>query len=1483
MKLQHLIILFLVIMLPLALIMSEYTSLQIDTLAKKTKYDTALLGATFDTMAAFELNTRSSETSSVPGEEIRDLEAMISTFTNSLSTSLDITGVSDEYIMSYVPAMVFTLYDGYYIYAINEVSGEKELRPYVYYTKTYTNITTSTNITISYSLDNYVSIYGTYDGNEISAAGYLVVPSDIEISPNFTYVTREEPNRSVKTYVIDPGTEASGAKSWIKYKNIDITPETIYENEPIEETRGVVNNRKENTTDAMMYYYEAKKFTELYNSIVRKLSLNDQRVLEITPGNDPENEEALFLNEKINVMKDSITKNLNAAIYNYDGAVAINYEMPQLNGEDWDKILNDVAIIAFMKNMTIGTTTYNNYVVVNSTTNKKYVSAKSIDFIAYDDLGNSKGYYHNITCDSLIQNIANGDNVIGYPSVDFKRHKYSPEDENAYYYYYKHNEYADYSCEVKAGKRENVATIQGVISGKGLSNDVKEKVLKTYYTSVGRIRYRLVKASSYINMTDKEKNFEVNYNVNGVYDDSGVLIYSGNWPDGASNNRPVMSEYGKIRVNQDEPRITGYKFIGWGTKKTLTVPDIKTGDVLYLEDNKTLDLYAIYSKQYTVTYQYEDGVIDAPSPKIQTKMKDENFIIPKKAPKMENKVFKGWDDPSTPDNVLDYPAGLEYIFSENRDLVLNAEWANETVNITYVANGQAETIPVERNTLIGLINPADIWWYSPTGKIPIGWSKVYNDVTPEFQFGESGEKYLFDRDITLHLVETVITYKITYWPNGGTWLKEGTNTTEPWEESRPHGSPFYEISTRELTRIDGGIGYEFLGWASDPNADIGEYMPGEYLPENENGDKNFYAIWEGPTYRILYDANGGSDAPPDSAPIPKTQVEDERISGIEPKREGHEFVGWSTNKFANEFEVEYYSNDPYTGRTTIKLYAIWRKEKYTIKFMANGEEIVGADKEKKFGEPVYLTLTPQQEPTKEGYEFWGWSEIDDGLLDYLPWQPFNNDSLAVNGIIRLYAVWRSNDENVYSIEYWANGGENPPEGGIIEPGETSIKIPSVAPTRTGYTFLGWSTNQGATEADRRFARNTYCSIDVVKENAGADNVLILYAVWKPNALTLTVDPDGGTWKESTAVQTLTLSAGAEMELEPVSKNGLYSYWQVVEGDATVEVIIEDNKIAKQVIKMGVYNSKIKPVWTGMYYNIYFSKNSTDSSIAGMPDPIRAQYQNNTTLPLNVPTRTSYTFRGWASTSTATTAQYKAKGTYYLNQASDVTLYAVWLANSYTITYNANGGTGAPDPQTKTHGVNLTLSSKAPTKNGYIFDGWATSSTATTAQYQPGGTYTANANATLYAVWKTIEVTGITLNKTTDQWIPNNGSTLTITATVSPSNATNKTVTWTSSNTSVATVSGGIVTAKGAGVTTITATAGGKSASVKVYVYTKPDKNSTHMPSDIKYGDKVILKTEVTSYHKILYSTNSGIVNGYIWISATGENRDRYKTYGFDWT
>jgi uncharacterized repeat protein (TIGR02543 family) len=163
----------------------------------------------------------------------------------------------------------------------------------------------------------------------------------------------------------------------------------------------------------------------------------------------------------------------------------------------------------------------------------------------------------------------------------------------------------------------------------------------------------------------------------------------------------------------------------------------------------------------------------------------------------------------------------------------------------------------------------------------------------------------------------------------------------------------------------------------------------------------------------------------------------------------------------------------------------------------------------------------------------------------------------------------------------------------------------------------------------------------------------------------------------------------------------------------------------------------------------------------------AQWNSSTTtvaVTLPTPTRTGYTFKGWATSASATSG---TTGSY--TPTGNVTLYAIWQANTYTVTYDANGGTGAPAAQTKTHDVALTLSSTKPTRanasagsytvtldpNGgsvsstsltavrttsYSFKNWNTAANGSGTTYASGASYTANAAATLYAQWNSSTTT-----------------------------------------------------------------------------------------------------------------------------------------------
>lgn len=152
-----------------------------------------------------------------------------------------------------------------------------------------------------------------------------------------------------------------------------------------------------------------------------------------------------------------------------------------------------------------------------------------------------------------------------------------------------------------------------------------------------------------------------------------------------------------------------------------------------------------------------------------------------------------------------------------------------------------------------------------------------------------------------------------------------------------------------------------------------------------------------------------------------------------------------------------------------------------------------------------------------------------------------------------------------------------------------------------------------------------------------------------------------------------------------------------------------------------------PAWTS--YKITYNANGG----SGAPSA-QTKWKNQTlTLSSTKPIRTGYSFLGWSTSASATSATYSAGGSYTANAAA--TLYAVWKANTYTVKYDANGGSGAPANQTKTYGVTLTLSSTKPVRTNYNFKGWGTSASATTVVYTSGASYTNNAAVTLYAIWE----------------------------------------------------------------------------------------------------------------------------------------------------
>ena len=425
MNIQTLTVIFIIIIFPIVLVMSAYTQGQIDTIVLQAKYDSKLYAATYDAIKAFQSNTAHNDVSTVSDSLRRDVQASISTFIKTLSMNLGVPGYSQNEMMQYIPAILFTNYDGYYIYAPNSTTAEDGtttykhiLKPYIYYTKEYIK-NDNNRIVINYTLDNYVTVYGYLGGSYIAKSGYLEADNNsgtIEELKEFLAIkttTGEKYSIDSKEYNYVYDNENNKIyydeinNKWFRYRN--------YEKVDVSSTTNSSLGNNTNSNLAGRYYTQASVFTNWYNENVVKTGFSG--LTKIDKNNNPREKTSAFNEEKRNVIVNSIQDNLNTAISSYNansqglGSV-YNFKMPVLTETDWDNVLKNVTMVTFMQGIKIGQKMYNNYAIVNSTINKQYISE---DLILFIDKNDDESYYHRIDCPEL-----NGKEIIGYKNVDYR-------------------------------------------------------------------------------------------------------------------------------------------------------------------------------------------------------------------------------------------------------------------------------------------------------------------------------------------------------------------------------------------------------------------------------------------------------------------------------------------------------------------------------------------------------------------------------------------------------------------------------------------------------------------------------------------------------------------------------------------------------------------------------------------------------------------------------------------------------------------------------------------------------------------------------------------------------------------------------------------------------------------------------------------------------------------------------------------------------
>jgi len=288
MKYQNFAIIFVIILLPISMVLSYYIQTQTDTLTLQTSYQTKLNDSTYDAIAAYQIN--SLNTQRISGESVKSyVLASVNTFFTTLATNMGMSSASKQNLLPYVPAILFTTYDGYYIYSPLKVSEVVEnpqtgiglttkegnviyyrrgetatvadiqnlvnvqprnvnlssgkftikpdeakvkynymLKPFIYYSSEYRSIADNGNtydFVASYTLDNYVTMYGTRDytksgfngdngiagiTTDFSKSGYLINPANIELSGNLLI---KEVNRNSSQSNSEPSVEGNNTYS----------------------------------------------------------------------------------------------------------------------------------------------------------------------------------------------------------------------------------------------------------------------------------------------------------------------------------------------------------------------------------------------------------------------------------------------------------------------------------------------------------------------------------------------------------------------------------------------------------------------------------------------------------------------------------------------------------------------------------------------------------------------------------------------------------------------------------------------------------------------------------------------------------------------------------------------------------------------------------------------------------------------------------------------------------------------------------------------------------------------------------------------------------------------------------------------------------------------------------------------------------------------------------------------------------------------
>ena len=410
------------------------------------------------------------------------------------------------------------------------------------------------------------------------------------------------------------------------------------------------------------------------------------------------------------------------------------------------------------------------------------------------------------------------------------------------------------------------------------------------------------------------------------------------------------------------------------------------------------------------------------------------------APTKRGYIFNGWLNGGTP-----------YDFTQNvtQNIYLTADWTPKSYTVKFDTNGGTaiadKTLTWDDKVLDGVSDP------EKPGYDFAGWTFDGGNVLTRTTYANLAADDTVT-SITLTAQWTLHLYTVTLDANGGTFDASGSTVAQDTMQVT-YGGNFEQMPIPRYK------GYFFRGWYDE------QWGGRQYGDEDGRGtytydkteDCTLYALWEeAPLCTVTFNPNGGTLTGAETC----QEKQNERIQRPyeEPIREGYYFRGWYKDADCTQM---WDFDDPIPGNMT--LYAGWDILSYVIRVrLENGEQDIIINQN--YGTPV----TVPDDPTREGYTFIGWDI------------PFPAKMPAK--ITTITAQWTINQ---YTITFDTAGGSE--IDSIEQDYDTAITAPD-APTKEGYTFIGWDTT-------------------VPKKMPAKD--MTVKARWQINRYKITFDTDGG--------------------------------------------------------------------------------------------------------------------------------------------------------------------------------------------------------------------------------------------------------------------------------------------------------------------------------------------------------------------------------------